>query len=192
MFKKKCQSTFLFILSLVCLLTLIIPFIGVGFIGKTSLALQIFYYIFLVIFCISLLIIIGLGIYGLFANDFSLIAIQEICAYIAFAMVLLNLLIFAPCLNCGLSIGYSILALEAFVMAFLSDIIKFIKKLPKVFNNIKNRISEKRKQKQELLLLEHNTEKIENNTEESEQLISSETIQDVNNVEIIPADDELI
>lgn len=192
MYNKKCKSTFLFVLSLVCLLTLIVPFMNVSFVGNANLALQIFYYIFIVIFCISLVSIIAVGIYSLFSNNFSLLSFQEALGYLAFIMVLINLIIFIPCTNCGLSVGYSILVLETFVMAFLSDIIKVIKKMPRIFRNLKQTLKEKQEAKQQLALLEH-TEEGDNDKIQDEIEISQEVYNNnIDQVEIIPPDDELI
>lgn len=202
MYNKKCKSTFLFVLALVSLLTLIIPFINVGYTINTSLVLKIFYYIFIVIFCICLILNIVVGIYSLFKNNFTWLLFQELSSYIAFIMLFINLLIFAPFTNSGLTLGYSILCVETFVMAFLSDIIKIFRKTPRKLNNLKATIKQKQaenqKRKEELLLLEN--AKLEAKVSENNNLetISSttnteiNTTQNVDEVEIIPPDDELI
>ena len=46
MYNKKCNSTFLFIMALACLLTLIVPFMNVKFLGNPALILKILYYTF--------------------------------------------------------------------------------------------------------------------------------------------------
>lgn len=208
MYNKKCKTTFLFILALVCLLTLIIPFINVGYMGTKNIALFIFYYIFIVIFGISLIANIVIGIYSLFTSNFTLICLQESASYVSFFMILLNLIIFAPSLNTSLTFGYSILTIETFVMAFLSDIIKLIKKLPKAFKEFKEKLKEN-KYKKQLLLLENSKNEINENVNKNvivdknenlnESVKATENIYyepdkygDVNQVEIIPSDDELI
>lgn len=193
MYNKKCKSTFLFVLALICLLTLIIPFMKVGYMGEKNVALFIFYYIFIVIFGLSIVVNIAIGIYSLFSNNFSLICFQEIASYLSFLMVLLNLIIFAPSFNTSLTIGYSVLVIETFIMAFLSDIIKLIKKIPRTIRSFKENLNENRLKKQ--LLLPEQTNEIneeENKKDNDNFYYETNKYGDIEQVEIIPPDDELI
>ena len=109
MYNKKCNSTFLIVVALLCFFTLVVPFMNVGFYGTTPLILKILYYIFITIFIICIVLIIVIGIYNLFKNNFFLTPIQNVLSYIALIALLLNLLLFSPCRNCNLTVGYSIL-----------------------------------------------------------------------------------
>ena len=52
MYNKKCFSTFLFIVALVSLITLILPFMSVGLIGTPVLVVKIIYYFTIVLYAI--------------------------------------------------------------------------------------------------------------------------------------------
>ena len=87
-------------------------------------------------------------------------------------------------------------------MAFLSDIIKLLRKLPRTFNEFKNKLKQRKlenqQRKQQLLLLENaklnnNETEIKNNLQElNTENISNENDTYFEEVQIIPPDDELI
>lgn len=192
MYNKKCKNTFLFLMALLCLITLIVPFMKVGFFDSPNVFLKIIYYFTIVIFSISLVAIIIIGVYSLFRNNFLLISIQEIFAYLALFMLLVNLLIFSPISNAHLSVGFSILTLETFIMACFNDILKLIRKIPRTINTLSKEIHEKRKENFERKLIEENKQKSSNEFKQS-------TFEDMDfldkgdeEVKIIPPDDEMI
>ena len=121
MYNKKCLSTFLFCFALVSLITLILPFINVNFFGNVSVVLKIVYFISIVIFALSIICVIAIGIFNLFKSDFTLVPIQEFLSYVAFVMLLLTVIIFLPISNANLTLGFSILLLESFIMACFND-----------------------------------------------------------------------
>lgn len=194
MYNKKCKNTFLFLMALLCLITLIVPFMQVGFFGNASVILKIVYYFTLVVFAICLVAIILIGIISLFKNNYMLLPFQEFLAYVALFMLLLNLIIFAPINNVILSVGYSILAIEAFVMACLDDILKLIKKLPRNFKNLVKTIKlekEEKLQKQLQITSEENlTEKPEEKV--VEVTFTQTSMLEGDEVKIIPPDEDLI
>ena len=138
MYNKKCLSTYLFVLALISLFTLIAPFMNVNYIGEVSLALKVLYYSTYVLYIICLVVIIIFGIYNLFKNTFTFSIIQEISAFVALLSLILNLVFFIPNLNAGLSVGYSILIIETFVMACFNNILKLIRKMPTNFRALKS------------------------------------------------------
>ena len=138
MYNKKCLSTYLFVLALICLFTLIAPFMNVNYIGEVSVALKILYYTTYVLYIICLVVIVVFGIYNPFKNTFTFSVIQEISAYIALFCLILNLVFFLPNLKAGLSVGYSILIVETFIMACFNVVLKLIRKMPTNFRALKN------------------------------------------------------
>ena len=199
MYNKKCISTFLFSLALVSLITLILPFIGVGLIGSPNVLVKVFYYIFITIYAISIVLIILLGIYNLFKNSFIFTSIQETLSYIALAMLLLNILIVLPINGVGLSVGYSILTLEAFILACFNSILRLFLKLPKSFKTISDYFKQKKEQKLKIL---EEKQRLENEAKKNAHQLKldldnedgSITISDYNDdeVKIIPPDEEIV
>ena len=199
MYNKKCISTFLFSLALVSLITLILPFIGIGLIGSPNVLVKVFYYIFITIYAISIVLIILLGIYNLFKNSFIFTSIQETLSYIALAMLLLNILIVLPINGVGLSVGYSILTLEAFILACFNSILRLFLKLPKSFKTISDYFKQKKEQKLKIL---EEKQRLENEAKKNAHQLKldldnedgSITISDYNDdeVKIIPPDEEIV
>lgn len=192
MYNKKCKNTFLFLMALLCLITFILPFMKVGFFGEPGVFLKIVYYFTISLFVISIVSIVLLGVFNLFKNNFLLLPVQEILAYIAIFMLLINLLIFVPNKKAILSVGFSILCLEAFAMATLDDIIKLFKKLPRTFKKLSNNIRDSR---QEKLQRQASFINEETNSEREENVVEvnlDENILDDEEVKIIPPDDEAI
>ena len=193
MYNKKCFSTFLFIVALVSLITLILPFMSVGLIGTPVLVVKIIYYFTIVLYAICLVLICVIGIFGLFKNNFSLLIFQEILAYIALFLLLINVFITSPIKSTGLSLGYSLILVETFILTCFNNILKLIKKLPKGFNIIKEYF----KKRHEIKLKLEEERKLKEYTEEIKQKdevieIDNTTTFDDEKVEIIPADDEMI
>ena len=199
MYNKKCISTFLFSLALVSLITLILPFIGVGLIGSPNVLVKVFYYIFITIYAISIVLIILLGIYNLFKNSFIFTSIQETLSYIALAMLLLNILIVLPINGVGLSVGYSILTLEAVILACFNSILRLFLKLPKSIKTISDYFKQKKEQKLKIL---EEKQRLENEAKKNAHQLKldldnedgSITISDYNDdeVKIIPPDEEIV
>lgn len=200
MYNKKCKNTFLFLIALLCLITFIVPFMNVGFLGNTSVFLKIVYYFTISIYVISIILIILIGVYSLFKNSYILITFQETLAYLSLIMLFINLLIFGATTTSSVSAGFSILALETFVMASLADILKLIRKLPRTFKAISNSIKEKRENRKRI-----ERERIElENRAKQQAIVNEENENDNNNeenlsdmidpdkVEIIPPDDEIL
>lgn len=200
MYNKKCKNTFLFLMALLCLITLIVPFMQVGFFGTPSVFLKIIYYFTFVLFIICLVAIILIGVYSLFKNNYQLIALQEVLAYFALFLIVLTLIIFAPNKVAILSVGYSILALETFIMATFDDILKLIKKLPRMFRRIKNSIKEQRQAKleQEAQRIKEEINETDNTNENTneenvvEATFTQTSMLDDEEVKIIPPDEDLI
>lgn len=197
MYNKKCISTFLFIMSLVGLIVLILPFMNVGLTGNPSTVVKIFYYLFIVIFAISEVLITAVGIYSLFKGNFMFTTIQEILTYVALSSLILNVLIVLPINSVGLSVGYSILLLETFVMTCFNNILRLIKQLPKTFKVILNFFKTKKEQKLKILAEKQKLE--EESKKNAHQLkldLDNEdgkiTISEENEVKIIPPDDEIV
>lgn len=191
MYNKKCKTTFLFLMALLCLITLILPFMQVGFWGDVSVFLKIIYYFSISIFVISIVLIILIGVFSLFKNNYILLSIQEILAYLAFIMLFVNLLIFIANKSAILTVGFSILCLESFIMACFDDILKLIKKLPRTFKNISSTLSEQRQLKLQQQASIVKTE-IENNVEENVVEIDLNKEISEEEVKIIPPDEDLI
>lgn len=190
MYNKKCKNTFLFLIALVCLITLILPFMQVGFFGEVNLFLKIIYYFFISIFVICIVSIILIGIISLFKNSFMLIALQEILAYLSLIMLVILLAIFIPNPTAHLTFGFSILALETLVMAVFDDCFILIKKLPKSFRKIKEALSEQKQEKLKKQVLEAQNVQ-EKNIIEAE-IVKTNNLEDDDEVKIIPPDEELI
>lgn len=189
MYNKKCLSTFLFCFALVSLITLILPFINVNFFGNVSVVLKIVYFISIVIFALSIICVIAIGIFNLFKSDFTLVPIQEFLSYVAFVMLLLTVIIFLPISNANLTLGFSILLLESFIMACFNDFLKLIKKLPRTIKLIVEKVKIKKEQKQKIL---NEKQKLEENAkQQSEQNINLKTDDnsDLDEVKIIPPSD---
>lgn len=192
MYNKKCVNTFLFVMALLCLITLMLPFINVSFLGSPSVFVKIIYYTLLVIFIVCLVAIVGIGIYSLFKNSFPLLAIQELLALISLVMLLVLTMIFLPILNLGLTVGFSILLLETFIMSCFNIIFKLIKKIPLIVKGLKEKIKAKKeniaKIKEEKNKLEQEYESPKAEPVQTEQNYSEEKEE----VEIIPPDDDMM
>lgn len=189
MSSKKYISTYLLVTALICLLTLVIPFTQVGFIGVVPTVLKIFYYIFLVLYIICLSIIIAVGIFNLFKNSFEFAVTQEILSYCALFCVLLTIVIFAPNVNGGLSVGYSILTFETFLLSCFNSILTLIKEMPKNFELLKKAL---KAQKEKLKKIDENIENETINIMESEEEQNSEQniqFDGEDEVLIIPSDE---
>lgn len=199
MYNKKNISTFLFSLALVSFITLILPFVGVGLTGSPSTIIKIFYYIFISIYAVCLACIIILGIYNLFKNNYMFTPVQEICSYIALVMLLINILIILPISNVSLSVGYSILTLEALLMACFNNIFRLIKELPHCAKSISKYFKEKKEQKQKILEEKQRLEdeakknshqlKLDLDSEDGKITIAEESSDEV---KIIPPDEEIV
>lgn len=191
MYNKKCINTYLFVMALICLITLILPFINVGFLGSPNVFIKILYYTSIVIFAISIIVVIGIGIYSLFKNNFALLAFQELFAFVALFMLLIISLIFLPISELGLTAGFSLLFFETFVMALFNTVLRLIKKLPLIIKGIKEKI---RIKKENLAKIEEEKVRLEQENENKQVSISEEqTFQDESEeVEIIPPDEEMI
>jgi hypothetical protein len=104
------------------------------------------------------------------------------------------LIIVSPIKNVILSVGYSILSLETFVMACFDDILKLIKKLPR---NFKKLAEDYKEQKHLKLIEEAKRIEAENNISENrEEKVIETTFTQTNllddEVKIIPHDEDLI
>ena len=190
MSNKKCISTYLLVMALICLLTLVVPFTKVGFIGNVATILKVFYYIFLVLFIICLSLIIIIGIFSLFKNAFEFATTQEILGYGALFCVLITIIIFVPNTTGGLSIGYSILTCETFLMACFNSTLKLIREIPSNVNILKQFVKTKKEK------IEKADSEIENKTvniNETDSEIDESSIKIENDVDdevlIIPSDE---
>lgn len=185
MYNKKCLSTFMFCLALISLITLILPFVNVNFFGETTIILKILYFISIVIFSVCVVLISAIGIFNLFKNEFTLVSIQEFLGFIAFFMLLIPAIVFLPT-NANLTVGYSILLLESFVLACFNALLKLIRKLPRTVNTMVENIKAQKAQKQKIEEEKHKLE------EESKEIVSQQSLEDSNNsndfdeVKIIP------
>lgn len=196
MSNKKCISTYLLVSALICLLTLVVPFTKVGFVGTASTALKVFYYILLVLYIIFVSLIIIIGIFNLFKGEFEFSALQEILAYSALLCNTLTIIIYAPVLESGLSVGYSVLTFETFLMASLNSILNLAKNMPKVLSYLKTIFkvkSEKLKSVNEQIEnvtvdIQSPEIKIENDNPKLENNLQNEDIED--EVEIIQNDED--
>lgn len=191
MYNNKCKNTFLFITSLLGLITLILPFMNVGYKLGTSLLLKIFYYIFIVIFVISLVVIVLVGIISLFKNNYILISVMEALSFTALISLTILVLIFLPS-KAGLTVGFSLLYLETFVLACFDSILKLIKKLPRTFAKIKKSMDENAKQRTKQNELVIGDDNDTNNKEAEPDFVYIETNPEDEKVKIIPPDDEII
>ena len=188
MSNKKCVSTYLLVMALICLLTLAVPFTKVGYIGNVATILKVFYYIFLVLFVMCLSLIIIIGIFSLFKNVFEFAITQEILAYCALFCVLITIIIFVPSKTGGLSIGYSTLVCETFFMSCFNSVLRLIKEFPNNIEIIKRFIKTKKEK------IEKADSEIENQTvnisDLNEKSISVENEID-DEVLIIPSDENI-
>lgn len=191
MYNKKCLSTFMFCLALISLITLILPFVNVNFFGETTIILKILYFISIVIFSVCVVLISAIGIFNLFKNEFTLVSIQEFLGFIAFFMLLIPAIVFLPT-NANLTVGYSILLLESFVLACFNALLKLIRKLPRTVNTMVENIKAKKAQKQKIEEEKHKLE------EESKEIVSQQSLEDSNNsndfdeVKIIPPNENYL
>lgn len=186
MSSKKYISTYLLVTALICLLTLVVPFTKVGFIGEVPVILKIFYYIFLVLYIICLSLIIIIGIFSLFKNAYEFSTTQEILSYCALFCVLVTIIIYVPNKSYGLSVGYSVLAFETFLLSCFNSILQLIKEFPKNLSTLKQTLEAKKEKISEL------DSDIENETinivQEDTELEQKTDISDEDEVIIIPND----
>lgn len=179
---KKCISTYLLVSALICLLTLVVPFTEVGFIGVHSTVLKVFYYILTVLYIVFVSLIIIIGIFNLFKGEFEFSVLQEILAYSALLCVVITTIIYAPIIESGLSVGYSILTFETFLMACFNTIFKLIKNMPKILNYFKEFFKVKKEKLEKAdneienvtVNLSHAEIKIENDDDEKVEIIESD------------------
>ncbi len=188
MYNKKCISTFLFCVALASLITLILPFVNVNFYGDVSVILKIVYFVTIIIFGICTVLIIAIGIFNLFKNDFTLVPVQEFLSFCALTMLLISTLIFLPVNNANLTVGFSILTLETFILACFNPILKLIEKLPRTFKCIKESLRIKKEQKQKILEEKEALEK--NNIEPEIEKKQTPPSEEIDEVKIIPPTDD--
>lgn len=199
MYSKKNISTYLFSTALISLITLILPFVAVGLTGSPATIIKIFYYIFISIYVLCLVCIVLIGIFNLFKNNYMLAPLQEICSYVALIMLLINTLIILPISNTNLSVGYSILLLETFLMACFNNIFRLIKELPRCFKSVSKYLKERKEQKQKILeekqKLEDETKKdnhqlkLDLDSEDGKITITEDSSDEV---KIIPPDEDMV
>lgn len=192
MYNKKCVNTFLFVMALLCLITLMLPFINVSFFGAPSVFVKIIYYTLLVIFIVCLVAIIGIGIYSLFKNSFPLLAIQELLALISLILLLVLTMIFLPILNLGLTVGFSILLLETFIMSCFNIIFKLIKKIPLIIKGLKEKIKAKKENIAKIKEEKNKLEQEYNIPQAKPVQTEPDYSEEKEEVEIIPPDDDMM
>lgn len=192
MYNKKCVNTFLFVMALLCLITLMLPFINVSFLGAPSVFVKIIYYTLLVIFIVCLVAIIGIGIYSLFKNSFPLLAIQELLALISLILLLVLTMIFLPILNLGLTVGFSILLLETFIMSCFNIIFKLIKKIPLIIKGLKEKIKAKKENIAKIKEEKNKLEQEYNIPQAKPVQTEPDYSEEKEEVEIIPPDDDMM
>ncbi len=192
MYNKKCLSTFLFCVALLSLITLILPFINVNYFGDVSVVLKIVFYIMIVLFAISVVLIIAIGIFNLFKNDFTLVPVQQLLSYIAIGSLLITIVVFSPVTNANLTLGFSILFFESFVLSCFNEVLRLIRKLPRTFKAVSSAIKLKKEQKQKILdekLKLEQESAILNEKLKTENAENIEPEEDIDEVKIIPPTD---
>lgn len=192
MYNKKCLSTFLFCVALLSLITLILPFMNVNYLGNVSVVLKILFYVCVVIYALCIVLIIAIGIFNLFKNDFTLVPVQEFLSYCSLVLLLIALIIFSPISNANLTFGFSILVFETFFLACFNDFLRLVRKLPKTFKRVFETIKLKKEQKQKIL---EEQQKLEQECACSEKLkqsnenVAQDEDFDTDEVKIIPPTD---
>ena len=70
---------------------------------------------------------------SLFKNDFFLVHVQELLSYLSLICLTIIILMFAPALTYGLSVGFISLYVEVFIMANFNAILKYFSAYPYAF-----------------------------------------------------------
>lgn len=119
--RKKELNIWLLVLSLITIITILLPFAKTLNISEDlSLWLKIVFYGTISIFIACLAVIAIIALLCLIKDQYKPIKFIEFCVLLGFFMVFTNIVVFACC-GCKLSPGYAVMALEAFIMSAFSQ-----------------------------------------------------------------------
>ena len=183
MYSKKYLNTFLFCGALVCLITLLIPFLRVELLGAPSTFIKIVFYFVFVVFIICLLLNIAIGISNLFRNNYKFVPLQRLLCFTSLFVLIFLATIVLPLENVTLSAGFSLVLMEIFIISCFSDILRLIKSLIKIIKSEIKNIKEKRNKMKTLQTQNEQNQLgvIENTTNQNNE--KNDTKQSYNNFE---------
>lgn len=121
---KKLINLYLLTLSLIALITFILPLEKINPASIKNLAITIVYYTASIIMLICLVLIILISIINLFQNNYEANKFSLSFSFIAFIMTLIIVIIYATNLNIALSWGSIILIGEIFLLYSFNRIVK--------------------------------------------------------------------
>lgn len=168
---KKLLNVYLLTLSLVSLITFILPIDKIDANSASTLLIRIAYYTTATIMVISLVLIIALAIVNMFADNYEGVRFMQVFAFVAFLVVFANSFIYAGGLLYALSWGYLLLMFELFCLTFLNQFVKIIKTLKGTKSYFK-KLSQVFKEEHEQEF--SNNEKVENDKKGKEQNLQLE------------------
>ncbi len=182
---KKDLNIWLLILSLITIITLLLPFAEATKIGDIGLWLKIEFYATLSIFIVSIVAVAVISLICLIKDNFTPMKVIEGFVLLAFTAIFINVVVFA-CIGEKLSPGYAVVAVEAFIMASLSQICRVLGsskeyggQLLSLFRN-PNKIKKEKKQKEskvdENLLEKNKVASKEKSVQPDENIVKEEAI----------------
>lgn len=123
---KKLLNVYLLCLSLLALITFILPFPKTAYESGVPLGIEIVYYATNVLMLIALCLIIILSIINLFSDEYSGLNLIFGLSLVALIMVFVNLLMYACNWYYAIAYGYILVAVEVFVLYGFNHVIKII------------------------------------------------------------------
>lgn len=143
---KKLYNLYLLCLSLLALITFIVPLQKINPASTSPVGIMVGYYITGGIMCLALVLIIALTIIAMFHDDYENVKFSKALATIAFLMLFVNMLIFGASINQAFSWGYTLLAVEVFALFSFNQIVRAVtafcgvgKYFTKLFPNAKRK-----------------------------------------------------
>lgn len=170
--RKKDLNIWLLVLSLITIITILLPFAKTLTISEDlSLWIKIVFYGTIAVFIICLAIIAIVALLSLIKDQYRPIKFIEFCVLLGFFMVFVNIIVFACC-GQKLTPGYAVMALEAFLMSAFSQSGRlfsafpgFGKDLLSLFKNVENLVDKKKEKKKAKELAKAQKEENEINVE---------------------------
>lgn len=152
--RKKDLNIWLLVLSLITIITILLPFAKTLTIPEDlSLWIKIVFYGTIAVFIACLAIIAIVALLCLIKDQYRPIKFIEFCVLLGFFMVFINIIVFACC-GQKLTPGYAVMALEAFLMSAFSQSGRlfaafpgFGKDLLSLFKNVENLVDKKKEKK---------------------------------------------
>ncbi len=123
---KKLLNLYLLALSLLCLVTFILPFGKIQSESVYSLGVTIVYYITNILLVIALVCIVFLSIMHMFHDEYEGVKISLALTFVAFLMVFVNIMLYAGGMFRALSWGYVLLSVEVFALFAFNQGVKTV------------------------------------------------------------------